>query len=251
MRVNAIAHLKKALDALGNSSESKQINQRISQIICHPLAAEHFAIALEQVQRIGMAAQQPFPHKHQVGVQFARAVREEQLLAQPIDRAEFDVLQIPLARVPFRLCHRPAETLRQIRVAVRPIQNTRQQRRGGIVSVRNGFRVAPLQPKSQLGRFLAGKIVQLDPPPDVERCQAGVPNQISGSRDPQQAEGQPIEFRSFRTTIVTLANRGEEFIRRKRQTADGVDFIEKNHGRPRAPGQHRFANGREPALHRA
>ena len=75
--IDAVAHLKKSLDALGNASQSKQINQRVAHVICHSLAAQDLAVALKQAEGLGMAPHHPLPHKHQVGVVFARARREK------------------------------------------------------------------------------------------------------------------------------------------------------------------------------
>src|SRR5206468_1716641 len=84
------------------------------------------------------------------------------------------------------------------------------------------------QPERQRRRFGLCEIGQLDAPANVERRRAHVLDQIGGRSHAEEAERQAVPYLLFRTQVETLADGGEELVRRERQTAHRIDLVDED-----------------------
>ena len=95
-----------------------------------------------------------------------------------------------------------------------------------------------------------GEVGEFDAPADVEGRGAGVADEVGGSGDTQQAEGEAVEVGIFGPSVVALSDAGEELIGGEGQAADGIDLIHEDHQLARPPLQHHLVEALHPALHR-
>src|SRR5947208_16107655 len=103
-------------------------------------------------------------------------------------------------------------------MAAGPVEDTAQQ----LVSKRTH----PAQSLCQRRGFRLREVRELDAPPDVERGQPRIPDEVRGRCDAEQAEGELAQRRVLGAAVVAGADAGEELVRAERQRANGVDFIE-------------------------
>ena len=106
-------------------------------------------------------------------------------------------------------------------MSARPVDDPPQDCRSGAI--------VGSQPVHQRHRFPLGEIRKLNSVSDVERGSSRVANQVRWSCNPEQTEGQPLDFRLGRSSVETFANPGKKFIGGKRKAADGVNFVHEYH----------------------
>lgn len=121
--------------------------------------------------------------------------------------------------------HGLAQALGEVGMAARPVENAFEQCLRFPVSLSPALPFSPSQSFRQRRGFRVGKVIQLDAPSDVEGRHAGVTDQVGGCGDAEEAEGEAVELRVLRASVVALANRGEELVGGEGQAADDVDFV--------------------------
>ena len=83
-----------------------------------------------------------------------------------------------------------------------------------------------LEAQRQEPCLVRAEVREVDAPSDVERRSAWIADQVARRRDPQQAEGEPLEDRILRLPVVALADPGKELVRAEGQAADRVDLVD-------------------------
>src|SRR5438552_553552 len=113
-----------------------------------------------------------------------------------------------------------------------PVEDTLQQRLGFRYLQRDMLTVEEVtETGCQRLRFGFGEVGEFDALADVERCGAGISDQVGGSGDTQQAEGEAAEVGIFGPSVVAFSDTGEELIGGEGEAADGVDLVDEDHQR--------------------
>ena len=92
---------------------------------------------------------------------------------------------------------------------------------------------APIhQPGDEWHGLVYRKVGQFDPSADVERRHPDVTDQVRRAGNAEQAERHVVETGLVRAPVVTLPNRGEEFVGGERQAAHGINLIQEDNQTP-------------------
>jgi hypothetical protein len=86
-----------------------------------------------------------------------------------------------------------------------------------------------LEAQRQEPCLVRAEVREVNAPSDVERRSAWIADQVARRRDPQQAEGEPLEDRILRLPVVALADPGKELVRAERQRPDGIHLVDEDH----------------------
>jgi hypothetical protein len=82
--VDSVAHAEASALGARDAGEAQRVDDGVGLVVGRGAARAHALVEVEQRDAVGLAAQQALAHEEQVVVALARAVREEQLLAQPV-----------------------------------------------------------------------------------------------------------------------------------------------------------------------